>query len=119
MIRVLLVDDHETVREGLRLLVNAQSDMTVIGDAGDGRSAIEQASALKPDVIVLDLTMPGMNGLAASTALKESGAIVALTRHDDDAYVQQLMSAGASGYVLKQSSSTELLHAIRIAAAGG
>ena len=122
MIRVLLVDDHETVREGLRLLVNAQSDMTVVGDAGDGRSAIDGAAALAPDVVVLDLTMPGMNGLAAAKALKASSshtAIVALTRHDDDAFVQELVAAGAAGYVLKQSPSTELLRAIRAAATGG
>jgi len=119
MIRVLLVDDHATVREGLRLLVDAQPDMTVVADAGDGRAALERAAALKPDVVVLDLTMPGMNGLATARALKGSTTIVALTRHDDQAYVHELMAAGAAGYVLKQSPSTELLHAIRVAAAGG
>jgi len=120
MIRVLLAEDHETVREGLRLLLDAQADMQVVGEAGDGRAAVERAGALQPDVVVLDLTMPGMNGLAAARALKESAAaIVALTRHDDDAYVRELMAAGASAYVLKQSSSAELLHAIRVAASGG
>jgi len=121
VIRVLLVDDHETVREGLRLLVNAQSDMTVVADAGDGRSALERAAALDPDVVVLDLTMPGMSGLATAKALQasSSGKIVALTRHDDDAFVQELVAAGAAGYVLKQSSSSELLRAIRAAANGG
>ena len=120
MIRVLLAEDHETVREGLRLLLNGQADMQVIGEVGDGRAAVERAGTLKPDVIVLDLTMPGMSGLAAAQALKASpAAIVALTRHDDDAYVKELMAAGASGYVLKQSRSTELLHAIRVAASGG
>lgn len=119
MIRVLLVDDHETVREGLRLLVNAQDDMIVVGEAGDGHGAVDRAGALKPDVVVLDLTMPGMNGLAAARALKTSGsAVIALTRHDDDAYVQALVAAGAAGYVLKQSPSAELLHAIRAAASG-
>jgi two-component system, NarL family, response regulator NreC len=119
MIRILLVDDHETVREGLRLLVDAQPDMTVVADAGNGRAAIERAAALKPDVVVLDLTMPDMNGLATAKALKGSTTIVALTRHDDDAYVQELIAAGAAGYVLKQSSSAELLQAIRVAASGG
>ena len=122
MIRVLLADDHETVREGLRLLVNTQQDMQVVAEAGDGRDAIEHAAALNPDVVVLDLTMPGMSGLAAARALKErvpSTAIVALTRHDDNAYVQELLDAGASAYVLKQSPSAELLQAIRAAAAGG
>jgi DNA-binding NarL/FixJ family response regulator len=124
MLRVLLVDDHETVREGLRLLVNAQADMKVVADAADGRAAVERAAAIEPDVVVLDLSMPGMSGLATARALKESSprvpmAIVALTRHGDDAFVQELIAAGASGYVLKQSPSTKLLQAIRVAASGG
>ena len=121
MIRVLLADDHETVREGLRLLVDAQDDMEVVGEAADGNATLEQVGAVKPDVVVLDLTMPGMSGLTAARALKGHEppiAVVALTRHDDDAYVQELMSAGASAYVLKQSASAELLTAIRAAAAG-
>lgn len=121
MIRVLLTDDHETVREGLRLLVGAQPDMSVVGEAADGAQALEKAAVLHPDVVVLDLTMRGMNGLAAAAALKASGrraAIVALTRHNDEAYVHSLLAAGASGYVLKQSASAELLRAIRAAAAG-
>jgi two-component system, NarL family, response regulator NreC len=119
---VLLADDHETVREGLRLLVNAQTDMQVVGEAGDGNQAVERVRALRPDVVVLDLTMPGTSGLTAARALKGADpptAVVALTRHDDDAYVQELLVAGASAYVLKQSSSAELLSAIRVAAAGG
>jgi two-component system, NarL family, response regulator NreC len=122
MIRVLLAEDHETVREGLRLLVNAQSDMTVVGEVGDGRRAIECVMTLTPDVLVLDLTLPDMSGLAAARALKDAAspvAVVALTRHDDDAYVQELMEAGAAAYVLKQSPSAELLRAIRLAASGG
>jgi DNA-binding NarL/FixJ family response regulator len=122
MIRVLLAEDHETVREGLRLLVNAQIDMQVIGEAGDGREAVDRAGALKPDVVVLDLTMPGMSGLSVARALNErptAARIVALTRHDDHAYVQELWNAGAAAYVLKQSASTTLLHAIRVAAKGG
>jgi len=122
MIRVLLADDHETVREGLRLLVDAQDDMEVVGEAADGNATLEEVRAVKPDVVVLDLTMPGMSGLTAAKALRSGDpptAVVALTRHDDDAYVQELMSAGASAYVLKQSASAELLTAIRVAAAGG
>jgi two-component system, NarL family, response regulator NreC len=121
MIRVLLVDDHETVRDGLRLLVNAQSDMTVVGEAGDGQSALECVIATKPDIVVLDLTMPGMSGLSTAKALRATAnvAVVALTRHDDDAYVQELTAAGAAGYVLKQSPSEELLRAIRVVASGG
>lgn len=122
MIRVVLAEDHETVREGLRLLLNSQADMKVVGEASDGREAIERTSKLHPDVLVLDLTMPGMSGLAAARELKGSTppvAIVALTRHEDDAYVQELMELGAAAYVLKQSASAELLKGIRAAAAGG
>jgi two-component system response regulator NreC len=121
MIRVLLAEDHETVRAGLRLLVDAQADMHVVGEAGNGADAVDRTRALRPDVVVLDLTMPGMSGLSAARALRTARpapAVVALTRHDDDAYVQELLSAGASGYVLKQSASSELLHAIRAAASG-
>jgi two-component system response regulator NreC len=122
MIRVLLADDHETVREGLRLLIDAEPDMQVIGEAADGGEAVAQAAALAPDVIVLDLTMGGTSGVTAAYRLKPAApksAFVALTRHADDTYVQKLLEAGASGYVLKQSASTVLLHAIRIAASGG
>jgi two-component system response regulator NreC len=122
MIRVLIAEDHETVREGLRLLVNAQPDMQVVGEVGSGHGAVDQTVALKPDVVVIDLSMPGMSGLAAARALKRCGAasaIVALTRHDDEAFVQELLDAGAAAYVLKQSASAELVRAIRIAAAGG
>ena len=121
MITVFLADDHETVREGLRLLVNAQPDMTVIAEAGDGATAVQRACISRPQVIVLDLTMPEMNGLSAAKALRESlpgSAIVTLTRHGDRAYAQQLFAAGAQAYVLKQSPSRELLRAIRQAAAG-
>lgn len=121
MIGVFLAEDHETVREGLRLLVNAQEDMHVVGEAGDGKTAIEQARTLKPNVVVLDLSMPQVNGVVAAQALRTSlpsAAVVTLTRHRDNAYVQQLLAAGAAGYVLKQSSSSELLNAIRAAAAG-
>ena len=121
MIRVLLAEDHETVREGLRLLVNAQADMEVVAEAGDGKVAIDEARKVKPDVVVLDLTMPGTSGLAAARVLHASlpsAAIVALTRHDDQAFVHELLAAGASGYVLKQSASTELLKAIRAAVVG-
>jgi DNA-binding NarL/FixJ family response regulator len=120
VIRVLLVDDHETLRDGLRLLVNAQPDMTVVADAADGQSALASLDA-NPDVIILDLSMPGMSGLNTLEALGRvtSARVIALTRHDDAAYVQAVRAAGVAGYVLKQSSSRELLHAIRIVASGG
>jgi DNA-binding NarL/FixJ family response regulator len=121
-LRILLADDHVTVRHGLKLLIEAQSDMKVISEAGDGKTAIQNALALKPDVIVMDISMPGMNGLAATRALKQKHprvVIVTLTRHGDDAYVQELLRAGVAGYVLKQSAPNELIQAIRAAAAGG
>lgn len=121
-LRILLADDHVTVRHGLKLLIDSQPDMKVIAEASDGNSAVQRAVALKPDVIVMDISMPGMNGLVATRTLKQlqpGAAIVTLTRHADDAYLQELLRAGVSAYVLKQSAPTELLQAIRAAAAGG
>lgn len=121
-LRVLLADDHVTVRHGLKLLIDSQPDMKVVSEASDGNTAVQRTLDLKPDVIVIDISMPGMNGLVATRKLKtaKSGtAIVTLTRHGDDAYLQELLRAGVSGYVLKQSAPSELLQAIRAAAAGG
>jgi two-component system, NarL family, response regulator NreC len=121
-IRVLLVEDHETVREGLRLLLDSQSDMEVVAEACDGRSAVEYNERFRPHVVVMDLSMPEMNGLQATQAIKRSHpetAIVALTRHDDAPFVEELKKAGAWAYVLKQSPSRELLDAVRVAAIGG
>jgi len=121
VIRVLLAEDHATVREGLRLLVNGQTDMEVIGEACDGVEVVDRASTLTPDVVVLDLTMPNRSGLAAAKdlrAVSPKSAIVVLTRHDEEPFVQELVGAGALGYVLKQSASAELLRAIRAASRG-
>ena len=111
------------MRHGLKLLIDGQPDMTVVA-RGERRRAPPSTArvALKPDVIVMDISMPGMNGLVATRKLKQlqpDAAIVTLTRHADDAYLQELLRAGVSGYVLKQSAPTELLQAIRAAAAGG
>ena len=121
-LRILVADDHATVRQGLKLLIESQSDMTVVGEAADGNRVLEQADALKPDIVVMDISMPGMNGLVATRRLKRvqpDTAIVALTRHEDDKYLEELLRAGASGYVLKQSAPAEFLQAIRAVAAGG
>ena len=120
-LRIMLADDHETVREGLRLIINSQDDMEVCGEVNNGRAAITTAQELQPDVLVMDVTMPELNGLKATKKLKEicpQLKILTLTRHSEDAYLQELLRAGASGYVLKQSSSEELLRAIRAIAGG-
>jgi len=121
-LRILLADDHVTVPHGLKLLIDSQPDMKVVSEASDGQTAVEIAVTTKPDAIVMDISMPGMNGLVATRTLKElqpDAAIVTLTRHSDDAYLQELLRAGVSAYVLKQSPPTELLQAIRAAASGG
>lgn len=120
-IRVLLADDHETVRQALRLLLDGQHDIEVVGEAADGTTALQQAERLHPHLVVMDLTMPGMNGLTATRTIRAAHPdvkVIALTRHGDEAYVKELVRAGASGYVLKQSASTELLRAIRAVAGG-
>jgi two-component system response regulator NreC len=120
-LRILLADDHVTVRHGLKLLIDSQPDMHVAAEASDGAAAVELTSTTAPDVVVMDVSMPGMNGLMATRKLRHAHpdlAIIMLTRHSDDAYLQELLRAGASGYVLKQSPPAELLQAIRAAAAG-
>jgi len=110
------------VRHGLRLLLDAQSDLTVVGEADDGSATLQRVQELDPDVVVMDISMPGMSGLSATRVLKEARprvAIVVLTRHADDAYLHEMLRAGAAAFVLKQSPSTELIQAIRAAAAGG
>ena len=119
MIRVLLADDHEIVRAGLRLLIEGQDDMEVVGEAATGEEAINSVRALRPNVAVVDLTMPGIGGLGAIRTLRREGGptkVVVLTRHEDDAYVRELMAAGTTAYVLKHSGSAQLLNAIRAAA---
>lgn len=121
-IRVLLAEDHRTVRQGVRLLLDAQSDIEVVGEVGDGRAALSLAKELAPDIVLMDVTMPEMNGLKATERLSEESPqvrVVALTRHTDRGYMQQLLQAGAAGYVLKQSDPAVLLQAVRAVAAGG
>jgi len=121
-LRIVLADDHITVRQGLKLLIEAEPDMVVVAEAGDGETAVQQSLATDSDVVVMDISMPGMNGLAAARALLEArpdARIVTLTRHVDQAYLQELLRAGVSGYVLKRSAPTELLQAIRAVSRGG
>ena len=121
-LRIVLGDDHTIVRQGLKLLIDGQPDMIVVGEASGGASVLERANALKPDIVVMDISMPGMNGLMATRTLKRAQpdvAIVVLTRHEEATYVQELLRAGASAYVLKHSPPPQLLGAIRAVAAGG
>ena len=120
-IRVLIAEDHETVREGLKLIIDTQPDMQTIGEAGNGRDAVKLAQELMPDVLLMDVSMPELNGLKAAAQLKRVAPdikILTLTRHTDQAYLQELLEAGVSGYVLKQSAATDLLNAVRAVAAG-
>jgi len=120
-LRVLIAEDHGTVREGLRLILQSQSDVEIVGEVGDGKAAVETAKQLLPDVVLMDISLPSMNGLKATKLLREccpEVKVLALTRHKDGAYLQEMLRAGASGYVLKQSSSAELLRALREIAAG-
>jgi DNA-binding NarL/FixJ family response regulator len=120
-LRILLAENHETIRDGLKLLVNSQPDMEIVGEADNGRVALKLAQELLPDVVVMDVSMPELNGLQATKKLKQKCPqvkVLTLTRHTDDGYLQQLLQAGASGYVLKQSKSAELLRAIRAIGAG-
>ena len=121
-LRILLADDHVTVREGVKMIINAQTDMEVVAEAADGRGAVSEAQAVRPDVVVMDVSMPRLNGLKATEILTEccpEVKVLALTRHQDDGYLQQLLRAGAAGYVLKQSRPAELLQAIRAIGGGG
>ena len=121
-LRILVADDHAILRQGLKLLIESQPDMEVVAEAADGKLALELAAKVKPDIVVMDISMPRMNGLIATRSLKEKQpniTVVALTRHEDDTYLEELLRAGASAYVLKQSAPTDLLKAIRAVAAGG
>jgi DNA-binding NarL/FixJ family response regulator len=120
-LRILLADDHKLVRDGLMALINRQPDMEVVGEAGDGKEAVSKALDLKPEVVVMDLSMPRMNGLQATEALKKARPeirVLVLTTHEDPGYMRQLCGAQAAGYVLKRSASEEVIRAIRKVAAG-
>jgi two-component system, NarL family, response regulator NreC len=120
-LRILLVEDHETVRQGLKLLIDREVDLEVVAEASDGAQAIERGALEDVDVVVMDLSMPGVSGVVATRklkALRPALAIVSLTRHADQTFLEELLRAGASAYVLKQSPHSELLRAIRAAAAG-
>lgn len=121
-LQILLADDHQVLREGLKLLIDAQPDMEVMGEASDGMSAWQQARDCQPDLIVMDVSMPQLNGAKTTEKLKEicpTIKVLALTAHEERIYVNQLLQAGASGYILKMAAAAELINAIRVVAAGG
>ena len=121
-LRIFLADDHTVMREGLKSLVNAQADMNVIGEADNGRTALQRVRELQPDVIILDISMPDLNGVQVTERLKrtcQNVTVLVLTAHDDNGYLRQLLEVGASGYVLKKAAAEELINAIRVVAGGG
>jgi DNA-binding NarL/FixJ family response regulator len=120
-IGVLLADDHTLIRAGLRMVVEAQSDLSVVGEANNGREAVAMAAALKPDVVVMDIGMPSLNGIEAAREIRKTlpdTQIVMLSMHSDEGYVLRALKAGAKAYLLKDSAEADLAQAIRAAAAG-
>jgi two-component system response regulator NreC len=120
-LRLLLVDDHPIVRSGLRMLFQAEPDMEIVGEVGSGAEAVRAAAALKPDVVIMDVAMPGMSGIEATRRIKEATpdtAVLALTMHEDEQYFFQMLDAGASGYIPKRAAPDDLISAIRAVAEG-
>jgi DNA-binding NarL/FixJ family response regulator len=122
-IKVLLADDQELVRAGFRMLLDVEDDITVVGEAADGAEAVSLARATRPDVVLMDVRMPGLDGIEATREIAatrglEQARVLILTTYDTEAYVFEALQAGASGFLLKDSGPAELLHAIRVVAAG-
>lgn len=121
-IRIVLVDDHAVLRAGLTALLNAEADMEVVGEAGDGAASLRVVADHQPDVVLLDINMPHMSGLDALAPLRQvapQSRILVLTMHDDQTYLRQVLAQGGAGYVLKQAADSELLTAIRTVYHGG
>ncbi len=120
-IRILLADDHAVVRQGFKMILSAQPDMEIVGEAGNGREAVELADQLHPDIVVMDVAMPELNGIEATRRLAASAPhsrVVALSMHKDSVYVREILRAGARGYLLKDSPAPDLLAAVRAVASG-
>jgi two-component system, NarL family, response regulator NreC len=120
-IRILLADDHAVVRQGFKMILAEQADMEIVGEAGNGREALALAESLKPDIVVMDVAMPELNGIEATRRMGESvphARVVALSMHKDSVYVREILRAGARGYLLKDSVAGDLVSAIRAVARG-
>jgi DNA-binding NarL/FixJ family response regulator len=120
-IRILLADDHAVVRQGFKMILQAQPDMEIVGEAGNGREAIELAEKFKPDVVVMDVAMPELNGIEATRRVTNAAPhtrVIALSMHKDSVYVREVLRAGARGYLLKDSGSDDLVSAVRAIARG-
>ena len=120
-IRILLADDHAVVRRGFQMILAEQSDMEIVGEAGNGREALELAAKLRPDVVVMDVAMPELNGIEATRRMAENAPharVLALSMHKDSVYVREILRAGARGYLLKDSVAADLVSAVRAVAAG-
>ena len=116
-VKLLLVDDHEIVRAGLRMLFSAEPDVEIVGEAASGREALRQVGKLAPDVVLMDVAMPDMNGIDATRRIKEAFpgvAVLALTMHEDEEYFFEMLNVGASGYVPKRAAPDDLISAIRV-----
>jgi DNA-binding NarL/FixJ family response regulator len=121
VIRVIIADDQELVRTGFRVILNAEPDLEVVGEAGDGRETIDAARSLRPDVVLMDIRMPNLDGIEATRRIaQEAGSprVLILTTFDLDEYVYEALRAGASGFLLKDAGAGELVHAVRVIAAG-
>jgi len=120
-IKILVVDDHAIVREGVRMILAKESDLEVVGEAGDGQQALELTERVRPDVVIMDISMPGMGGIEATQTVRARHPevqVLALTMHEDESYVFQLLRAGAAGYVLKRAAAQDLVQAVRASAKG-
>jgi two-component system response regulator NreC len=120
-IRILLADDHAVVRQGFKMILDAQPDMEIVGEAANGREAVELAEQLRPDVVVMDVAMPELNGIEATRRIASSvphARVVALSMHKDSVYVREILRAGARGYLLKDSGAADLVAAIHAVASG-
>lgn len=120
-IKVVVADDHAIVREGVRMILAREQDIVVVGEAGDGQQALDLVASLRPHVVIMDISMPGMGGIEATQRVKANHPevqVLALTMHEDETYVFQLLRAGAAGYVLKRAAAQDLVQAVRAAAKG-